>query len=104
MPNASEREISVVTGIVEAEGIDLLVSAFPNPAIDYLILRVENYDFEGLEYLLYDTGGRLLKEGKITGSETAISMTEIVPAVYFLKVNQTSPSYREVKTFRIIKN
>ncbi len=97
-------EISVVTGIVEAEGIDLLVSAFPNPAIDYLLLRVDNYDFENLGYLFYDTGGRLLKEGKITGKETAISMTDIVPAVYFLKVNQTSPSYREVKTFRIIKN
>ena len=97
-------EISVVTAVVEAEGIELVVSAFPNPATDHLILRVENYDFENLEYLFYDTGGRLLKEGKITVSETAISMTDIVPAIYFLKVFQTSPSYREVKTFRIIKN
>ena len=97
-------EISVVTGIAEAEGIILTVSAFPNPAFDYLILRVENYDFEYLEYLLYDVSGRLLKEGKATSSETAISMTDILPAVYFLKVIQTSPSYQEIKTFIIIKN
>ncbi len=97
-------EISVVTSVTEAEGIDLVVSAFPNPATDYLILRVDNYDFEHLEYLLFDVNGKLLKEGKVTGSETTISMTNLVPAVYFLKVIQTSPSYQEVKTFRIIKN
>ena len=97
-------EISVVTAVAQAEGIELLVSAFPNPATDHLILRVEKHDFENLEYRFYDTGGRLLKEGNITGSETAISMKDIVPAIYFLKVIQTSPSYREVKTFRIIKN
>ena len=97
-------EISLVTGIAEAEGIILTVSAFPIPAKDFLILRVENYDFEDLEYLLYDVSGRLLKEGKVTSSETTIYMTNLVPAVYFLKVLQTTPSYLEVKTFRIIKN
>ncbi len=97
-------EISVVTSVAEAEGIDLVVSAFPNPATDHLILRVENYDFENLEYFFCDVNGRLLKEGNITAGETTISMKNLVPAVYFLKIIQTSPSYQEVKTFRIIKN
>ena len=97
-------EISVVTSVIEAGGIDLTVSAFPVPATDYLILRVDNYDFENLEYFLYDVNGRLLKEGKITAIETTISVTSLVPAVYFLKVIQTIPSYQEVKTFRIIKH
>jgi hypothetical protein len=97
-------EISVVTGIQEAFGINLVVSAFPIPATDFLILRIENFDFENFDYLLYDVSGRLLKEGKVTSSETTISMTILVPAVYFLKVIRTSPSYQEVKTFRIIKN
>jgi len=97
-------EISVVTGIVEAAGIDLVVSAFPVPATDYLILRVENYNFENLEYRLFDVSGRLLREGRITGSETTIPVENLVPAVYFLKVLQTAPSILEVKTFRIIKN
>ncbi len=97
-------EISVVTSITEAMGIDLVVSAFPNPATDYLILRVENYDFENLEFQLLDVGGRLLKEGKISASETTISMTNLVPAVYFLKVQQANPAPLEIKIFRIIKN
>ncbi len=97
-------EISVVTGIVEAAGIDLVVSAFPVPATDFLILRVENYNFENLEYRLFDVSGRLLREGRVTGSETTIPVTNLVPAVYFLKVLQTAPSILEVKTFRILKN
>ncbi len=35
-------EISVVTGIHEATGINLVVSAFPNPAIDFLKLSVKD--------------------------------------------------------------
>jgi len=97
-------EISVVTGIQEATGINLVISAFPNPLTDYLTLRIEDYDFKNLEFLLYDVNGKLLMGGKVTGSETTISMTSMVPAVYFLKVLQTTPSYQEVKTFKIIKN
>ena len=97
-------EISVVTGIQEAVGIDLIVSAFPNPATDYLILMVDNYDFEDIEYFLYDVNGRLLKEGNIITAETSISMINLVPAVYFLKIIQTTHPYKEIKTFRIIKN
>ncbi len=32
-------EISVLTGIQEELGINLVISAFPNPAFNYLILR-----------------------------------------------------------------
>jgi len=41
-------EISVVTGIQEAAGINLIVSAFPNPVTDYLILRVDLVGQPGL--------------------------------------------------------
>jgi hypothetical protein len=33
-------EISVVTGIDEAKGINLSVTAYPNPTTDYLTLEV----------------------------------------------------------------
>jgi hypothetical protein len=97
-------EISLVTGITETEGITLAVSAFPNPAADYLILRVDDYDFENLDFLLLDVNGRLLREGTVTGSETTIPVANLAPAVYFLKVLQTWPYYTEIKTFKIIKN
>ncbi|MGI6479934.1 MAG: hypothetical protein ACOX0M_10915 [Salinivirgaceae bacterium] len=41
-------EISVVTGIEEAKGINLSVSAYPNPTTDYLTLEVEEFDLSNL--------------------------------------------------------
>ncbi len=93
-------EISVVTGIVEAEGIDLVVSAFPNPVTDHLILRVDKYDTENLSFQLFDVHGRMVKTGIITSHETIIDMADITRATYLLRVLDKD---KEVKTFRIIK-
>ena len=49
-------EISVVTGIEEAMAIQLMISAYPNPTVDFLILKVENYDREKFLYQLYEKG------------------------------------------------
>ena len=105
-------EISVVTGIPEAEGIDLILSAFPNPATDFLILRVENYDYQNLSYQLFDVNGRLIVNKQIESNQVRIDMTGLVYGVYFLRVyskdvtDRTGISRppREVKTFKIVKN
>src|SRR6056297_3211190 len=47
-------EISVVTAIEEAKGINLTVSAYPNPTTDYLQLKVESEKLKDLSYQLYD--------------------------------------------------
>ncbi|MCK3682847.1 T9SS type A sorting domain-containing protein [Maribellus sp. YY47] len=94
-------EISVVTAIEEAKTINLLVRAYPNPATDHLTLEVKNFKLSGLTFQLYDMNGRLLQNEKITESQTSISMGQLVPATYFVKVIQDT---RDVKTFKIIKN
>ncbi len=94
-------EISVVTGLVEAKGINLSVSAYPNPTTDFLNLKVENYDNTNLSYKLFDISGKLLETKKITGNETSIVMSNLVPATYFIKVTEGN---KEIKTFKIIKN
>lgn len=94
-------EISVVTGLEEAKGITLLVTAYPNPTTDYLTLRIDKFEISNLSYQLYDMNGRLLQNEKITGSQTSIVMSNLVPATYFVKVTQGN---EEVKTFKIIKN
>jgi hypothetical protein len=96
-------EISVVTGDGEVTGIGLAVSAFPNPAKDYLILRAENDNFANLEYHFYDVSGSLIMQKTITANETAIYLVSIEPGVYFLKVSQITPDHKELKTFKIIK-
>lgn len=96
-------EISVITTIEEAESIDLVALVYPNPVSGYLILSVENDDFENLEFRLFDVNGKLLSNGKITDRETTISMTGLISGNYFLKVIQTMPVPLDVKTFKIIK-
>lgn len=94
-------EISVVTAIEEAKGINLLISAYPNPTTDYLTLEVKDFELTNLSFQLYDINGKLLQSEKITGNQTSIVMSNLVPATYFVKVIQGN---KEVKTFKIIKN
>ena len=94
-------EISVVTAIEEAKGINLSVTAYPNPTTDYLTLRIDEFEISNLSFQLYDMNGKLLQNEKITGNQTSIVMSNLVPATYFVKVIQGS---KEVKTFKIIKN
>ena len=93
-------EISTVTGIEEAKGINLSVSAYPNPTTDYLQLKVESEKLKDLSYQLYDISGKLLQSEKITGNQTSIVMSNLVPSTYFVKVIQGN---KEVKTFKIVK-
>ena len=94
-------EISVVTGLEEAKGINLDFSVYPNPAINYVTLKIENYKTENLMYQLYDNNGKLFENKKVTGSETQIDMSSLVISTYFLKVSNAN---KVLKIFKIIKN
>ena len=94
-------EISVVTGIEEALGISLEIMVYPNPATDFVKLKIENYEVQNLRYQLYDINGSLLQDNKIVGKETNIVMSNYMSAAYFLKVTDKN---KVVKTFKIIKN
>ncbi len=96
-------EISAVTGSNKVAGISLEVSAYPNPAADYLILNTGAASFKGnnkLEYRLYDMHSRLINTEKLISNETIIAMGHLMPSVYFVKIiNQD----QEIKSFKIIK-
>jgi len=94
-------EISVITGLEDALGIDLNCSAYPNPASDIITLKVEDYDIGDLSYQLYDINGIMLENKKLTGNEIIILMGDLSPSVYFLKV---TVNHKEIKTFKIVKN
>ncbi len=95
------HEISVVTGIAEAKGINISVSAYPNPTTDFLTLSINEFDISNLAYQLFNINGKLLQNEKITGNHTSIVMSNLVPASYFVKVIQGN---KEVKIFKIIKH
>ena len=92
-------EIIEVTG-VEITGINLSVSAYPNPVSDYLTITVEDIELSSLTYQLYDMQGSLLQNEKITGNQTSVAMGNLVSATYFIKITQNN---KEIKTFKIVK-
>jgi hypothetical protein len=94
-------EISVVVGIGQAKDINLICTAYPNPATDFLTLEVEIAANENLFFQLYDMMGKLLVSKKLIDIKTTISMADLAPATYFLKVTDNQ---KIVKTFKIIKN
>ncbi len=93
-------EISVATGIEEAKGINLVVSTYPNPTTDYLILEVKDIQLYTLYFQLFDLNGKLLQSKKITDIQTTIVVRNLVPSSYFLKV---IANIKVLKTFKIIK-
>jgi len=94
-------EISIVLGLEEPKGISLSCQVYPNPLTSYLVLEVENYDLEDLQYHLYDVGGKLLQNDRVQSITTTINMSDYVPASYLLQVISKS---KTIQTFKIIKN
>lgn len=106
-------EISVVTSSDEIllSGID--VQAYPNPATDFITLRVEsalNKQFQQLAYELFDMTGRVLEKKTISSDHTNIPMGHLAPATYFVKVYHSAKTISlmqsssvQTKTFKIIK-
>lgn len=95
-------EISAVTG-VEHEAITLAISAYPNPTVDNITLHVDvstELNIHTMSYQLRDISGKLLQSEKIAGSQTNIVMSDLLPAVYFVRVLERK---NEVKVFKIIK-
>ena len=58
-----------------------------------------------LKYILLKSNQILLTK-KVESNETTISMKNLAPATYFLKVQKTDEgaSIQDIKTFKIVKN
>lgn len=95
--------IEVVSARENMDGINLSVSAYPNPVTDFMILKIGTptlWRSQSLEYRLYDIHGKLLINKKIVADETRISMSSLKPSVYFIRVIEKN---KTLKHFKIIK-
>ena len=93
-------EISVITSIPEANDINISISAYPNPASEYLTVKVENYETANLQFMFFDLNGDLIREVKATGRQTKIEIDDFTAAAYFVKVIDKQ---KEIKIFKVIK-
>jgi len=89
-----------VTAIENTEGITLEYKVYPNTARELINLIIRPMDQEKFKYQLFDLNGMLLQDRKVESEETEISLGDLSPSVYFLKISKNS---LEVKIFKIIK-
>ena len=95
--------ISVFTG-VDNTSIDLSYKVYPNPATDYLNLKLINFEKSTYSYQLLDVSGKILESKTIVAEETSISMQALTGGNYLLKIVETNPdAAKELKSFKIIK-
>ena len=94
-------EIYDVTNLNSNKEITLVCEVYPNPATDFLNLKVQHNRFENLSYQLIDLDGKILEERPIKEVETSISLQHYLFTTYFLRVTYNT---KEIKTFKIIKN
>jgi hypothetical protein len=94
-------EITVLTAIENTEDITLKCIIYPNPTSGSIKLSIGSPEIENMRYRLFDINGLLLQDAKIESEETEISMNNLAPSIYFLKVTKNK---KELKTFKIIKN
>ena len=93
-------EITTLSG-EEFTQISLEMMVYPNPTTSFVNLKINNFDFQDLNYQLTDLNGREIANQKIAASETVIELQNLSNAIYLLNVNDKN---KTIKTFKIIKN
>lgn len=86
----------LVTGL--SEWTDLMLEAYPNPAVDELFIHTSSPS--GLSYQLLDLVGKPISQRKLTTEETSIPLMGLAPAMYLLEIRKDAVL---IKIFRIIK-
>lgn len=72
-----------MAGINET-AINLEMNLYPNPATNYLTLKVEKT--EGLTLQLYDLQGKVITNKKVNSVTTTVAIENLPTATYFLNV------------------
>jgi hypothetical protein len=80
--------------------INLKLTAYPNPTIDQLFLRIENIQGKFFNYQLFNMQGKLLLIDKCENNKTHINLNEFPPNTYLLSISENNTV---IKSFTIIK-
>lgn len=95
------EEISAMDAALIEPEVGIFV--FPNPTTDFVTVKINGMELENGEgyYQVFDIQGRILKQNAIKQSETQISLSNLTPSIYIIRVYGEN---EVLKTFKIIKN
>lgn len=91
----------IITIIKEPELPGLNVKAWPNPVSDNLKISIGETELDNLNYILFDIGGKVVRQNKLKGVQSEIPMGNLTPSTYLLKIYRNNA---EIAIFKIIKN
>lgn len=74
---------------------------YPNPSIDIVHLKIEDWYKLDLHYLLLDDSGKMINFQKIETEDTSISVKNLASTTYLLKILEKD---QEIKSYKIVKN
>ena len=90
--------ISIVS--VENHDFDIDISIYPNPAVEYLNVRISNVD-KANSYSMYDISGKLIRQESIRTKEFKIGFGGLSTGNYLLVFNDRE---RRLKTIKVQKS
>jgi len=86
---------------IENKKINLKVSVYPNPTVNFLNLTISDYQFNQLKLMLFDVQGKLVKQEQCSAASTPIDMSELSQGTYLLKVLEGN---QELQSYKVVKN
>jgi len=93
----SVRCLKNSTTSIDNNGFDgIAISAYPNPVLNDLVLRVENSQSQTFSYKLYDMSGKLLLQNPITTEVTSISFSSYPSSMYLLKLSDAKSTLKTI--------
>ncbi len=91
----------IITAFDQINDLRFEISAYPNPATDFVTLTINSDKVERSQFKLSDINGKELQTGRLTGNRQQIDLSGIAAGSYFIKVIFNNAS---IKTFKIIKS
>lgn len=81
---------------------DISATLFPNPAVNQVVLSIEAWEnYKNPSFRLTDEQGRIVQQGTINQQETAVQISHLANACYYLNVLVDD---QLVKSFKLVKS
>ncbi len=94
----SELSKEVVSVNVSLSGDAITV--YPNPATSYVNVSTGGLDFKGFKYEIFDGNGKKVLSQMANSGEQQISVANLAPSVYYLKISKDNVAQKTVKLIK----
>jgi hypothetical protein len=85
---------------VKSELNSTYISAFPNPATNYVLFKIENTEINNLKLCITDILGKTIYDSNLISNNTQIDLTKYKKGVYTFLIKENN---KIVKIFKIIR-